>query len=458
MTYLRLRIATASFLTYNRGWFLAYSRFPALSLLSFLLLVQMNILAVIVTIALVAIVFQQTCSVLFTWFAWRPKKEEIVDADLPPALVLLPLRGADPFLSDGLGRLLRQDYPKYQVRIIIDHREDPARAVVEKVLSETGATNVEVTFLENPVETCTLRCSALYQATENLPEDCGVVVTIDADVMAHETWLRELVAPLKDPAVGAAMGNRWYSPSTRKMASWIRYVWNAAAVVAMYYTKIPWGGGLAYRASLLREGDLRDGWLKAASEDVTLPAKLRKKHLKLVFVPSIISVNHEETDFAGCMRFIYRQLIWTRLHHAPGWWMSVFLHFLMAILQLFAIGLATVLAVQGEWLHAGILFGAVGFFMAVQVGLVFLIELNIRRFLIARGESGTRLRLVTILATLICQFLTIPWLWRSLTIRRLEWRGIHYTLGDGAKIRMVEHIPFVDARADDGSTKVVSSL
>ncbi len=49
---------------------------------------------------------------LFFWLLYR-RRPAAADAELPPAAILLPLRGADPDLAEGLQRLLRQDYPDY---------------------------------------------------------------------------------------------------------------------------------------------------------------------------------------------------------------------------------------------------------------------------------------------------------------------------------------------------------
>ena len=50
----------------------------------------------------------------------------------------LPLRGADPSLEACLEGLLAQDYPAYRVHIVIDSAEDPAQAVVARILAEAG--------------------------------------------------------------------------------------------------------------------------------------------------------------------------------------------------------------------------------------------------------------------------------------------------------------------------------
>ena len=77
-------------------------------------------------------------AVAWGYFAYRTAKGFKPPQPLPEIAVLLPLRGADPSLEACLKGLLAQDYPTYQVHIVIDSAEDPAQAVVARVLAEAG--------------------------------------------------------------------------------------------------------------------------------------------------------------------------------------------------------------------------------------------------------------------------------------------------------------------------------
>src|SRR5436309_2007209 len=77
-------------------------------------------------------------------YLFHPEAAPLPDERLPRAAVILPLRGADPFLRDCLIGLLGQDYPRYSLHIVIDHADDPAHELVLKVLAEHGRTDVPV--------------------------------------------------------------------------------------------------------------------------------------------------------------------------------------------------------------------------------------------------------------------------------------------------------------------------
>ena len=127
--------------------------------------------------------------------------------------MVLCLRGSDPFLQQTLENVLRQDYPRYSVRVVIDSYEDPAWQVVVQVVARSPAITPEVVVLTDRLETCSLKCSALVQVLSDLDESYEILALLDADTLPHPTWLRELATPLADPMIGASTGNRWYMPT-----------------------------------------------------------------------------------------------------------------------------------------------------------------------------------------------------------------------------------------------------
>src|ERR1700722_7051968 len=166
-----------------------------------------------ITLALLAI--HGLCLLAGTWRflrLFRRKVQPHLDDFQPRAAVLLPVRGADPHLADCLHGLLNQDYPAYDVWIIVDSREDSAWDVIAKSPKSRPGLQVRVDVLKEPRSTCSLKMSALLQAIAQMDNACEIVALIDADVIPHPGWLRALVGPLSDPGIGATTGIRWYAP------------------------------------------------------------------------------------------------------------------------------------------------------------------------------------------------------------------------------------------------------
>ena len=105
-------------------------------------------------------------------FAYRCKYCYRPPQPLPEVAVALSLRGADPTLEACLEGLLAQDYPDYRLHIVIDSAEDPAQAVVARVLAAAGrrAARVHVETRELLSESCSPKLSAQRQVLTQLAQ------------------------------------------------------------------------------------------------------------------------------------------------------------------------------------------------------------------------------------------------------------------------------------------------
>jgi len=148
--------------------------------------------------------------------ASRYKPAEVPDNELPRVTTILCLRGTDPSLRESLVQLVNQDYPDFEVHLVIDHPDDPSVNVVESIRDELNPANLRVTFLEERRETCSLKCSALVQSINQLDESVEVVALMDADTRPHATWLRELAAPI-DPTWGSCVDRQPLVSAARRL-------------------------------------------------------------------------------------------------------------------------------------------------------------------------------------------------------------------------------------------------
>ena len=177
---------------------------------------------------------------------FRVKPPSVPDDELPKAAIVMGFKGADPFLVDSLVRLMQQDYPNYQMRLVIDSRQDPAWDAATEAIERSGATHVQLAEFQDLPEHGIVNCtnSKVVQAIRGLDDSFEVVAMADGDIAAHPTWLREIVEPLVTDET------HWESlpdivgscRRKRRFGSIVRYVWNAAAVPIMYCLNMAWGG------------------------------------------------------------------------------------------------------------------------------------------------------------------------------------------------------------------------
>ena len=372
------------------------------------------------------------------------------DERCPKAAIVLCLRGCDPFLENCLAALLRQDYPDYRLHIVIDRADDPARMAVDQAIEQWGTDRLDVQFLTERRETCSLKCSSLVQAVRGLDEAVEVVALVDADSAPHASWLRELVAPLASEQVGAATGNRWYMPQRAGWGALFRYLWNAAAIVQMYWYRIAWGGTLAVKTRVIRDLNLLDRWGHALCEDTMLLSELGRAGLRVEFVPSLIMVNREDCELIACLRWISRQLLVARLYH-PGWPLVAWHGILTTLLLGAALGGAVVAVALGDAVGAAWLGGALLVYQAAMILLLSPMEWAVRRIVRARGEStdwmgGKALRVL--LALPLTQVMYPVALAMAMTARRTIWRKVVYEIGRGREIRRLNDPPYAEGVKD----------
>ena len=365
--------------------------------------------------------------------------------ELPLAAIVLCVRGADPFLADCIDALLHQNYPQYSLRIVIDSLEDPAWSVVNQAIERSGATNVQVSPLRDRSKTGSLKGSALVQAISALDDSYKAVALIDSDVIAHPDWLRELVIPLADEQIGATTGNRWFIPQNSQWGTLIRYVWNSPAVVFMFIQQALWGGSMALKLSVLREAGLLETWKRSVSTDASILQAIRAKNLQVKFVPTVMMLNRESCDFGGCLRYMTRQLLVTRLYLSQ--WSLIVLHTFLTNLALALAGVFVIVAgIEGNstatsWLASGLL----GYILAMAVMLICL-DLSIRKVVKARGEvmnSFSALMIVKgLIAIPLTQLISAIAVVRAVLTRSIDWRGISYQIKGPWEIKLTEYHPY----------------
>ena len=312
------------------------------------------------------------------------------DDELPRIAVLMPLRGADPFLPQAIRSVLGNNYPDLQLRIVVDNREDPAWEIVEDTVKSLGTDNVHVSVLREKPQQRSLICSSLIQAFDESEETCDLVCFCAADMVVPSNWYSEMAKAMRDPETGSLLGNRWYMSAEGRWGSLVRYAWNAGAVVLMWLFKIPWSGALALRPADVHRTGLRRMWETSMVEDVPVYDAMRRSGLEMRFVPSLTIVNREEIGLGGAFRFMKRQMIWARLYHPR--WALVVAHSLMGLLSL-AVPLAVAgwASAAGEFGVAAWLCGGVAAYLAGEALLLGMLESSVCDVLRSRHEDAAGL-------------------------------------------------------------------
>jgi ceramide glucosyltransferase len=118
---------------------------------------------------------------------------------MPAVSVLKPVHGAEKRLKENIESFFQQDYPEYEILFAADEETDAALEVVREVAARYPNIKCSILVtgqpeLPNPPAYSFFRMSQM--AAHN------ILVTSDSDVEVAPNYLREVVAPMLEPAVG----------------------------------------------------------------------------------------------------------------------------------------------------------------------------------------------------------------------------------------------------------------
>jgi glycosyltransferase involved in cell wall biosynthesis len=365
----------------------------------------------------------------------------------PKFCIMTAVRGADPKIAAAVQKVLDLDYPDFEWRIVVDHANDPAVAVIESVLAKNpqSRVRVQIEVLEQRPPHRSLLCSSFLQITAGLDDSFELLAFWDGDMLVPPNWLHLMANAIQDPEVGGTLGNRWYAPTQGYWGSLVRYVWNAGAVIPMWVCQIPWSGGLAMRLKDFRRSTLVERWECGFVEDAPVKQALSELGLKMKFVPELLVVNREDITLLGAYRFIKRQLLWTRLYH-PHWGFVVLIASALVALVLGPSVLSLVALATGELAAAAVLLAIWIAYSVGQLAMTGMIERSARRMLAESGEYISpwcvsriaRLLIVTPVAQCFYFWACVE----CYFARHVDWRGVRYEFADGGRVKMLEYQPF----------------
>ena len=155
--------------------------------------------AFVLAVVLAGLSLLYTAMCFVTAVAWRRRRADASATALPPVTVLKPLCRLEPDLEANLRSFCEQMYPTVQLLFGARSGDDPALEVARRVAAAFPERDIEVLSGERALggnRKVNTLANLLARARHQ------VLVIADSDIRVGPTYLRDVVTPLRDAAVG----------------------------------------------------------------------------------------------------------------------------------------------------------------------------------------------------------------------------------------------------------------
>ncbi|PIE35397.1 hypothetical protein CSA56_04250 [candidate division KSB3 bacterium] len=237
----------------------------------------------------------------------------------PCISVFIPCKGSDEQFERNIQRFLQARYRKAKVFFIVESMEDEAYPLIKKHVEDYPNAYLVVAGLS---KCCGQKNYNLLQGIKASEERDEVYVFLDAHTTIDDRQLQNLVQPLSNSNVTAAVGFRWNilqknTLGERLHAFMVALQWGA---MNCFWVNTVWGGATAIKRENFEKMGVREYWGKTVVDDMTLQQMIQKQRRKAVFVPDCVTeTDYTIKDVKNAMLWFKRQTLYVKFYLRPFW-------------------------------------------------------------------------------------------------------------------------------------------
>ena len=236
------------------------------------------------------------------------------------AAVLVPCKGVDVDLDGNLAALFRQDYRDFELVFVVEDRDDPARAVIDRLIA--GHPDVPARLIVAG------HSSRSGQKVHNLRAAAA------AWAATCNTWRSSIPTPPRAPSGCGCSWPVWTGPKSarrpatagsspcgRRWPTICFYSMNCGVMMLLGLRgqHWVWGGSWAIRRERFDALGLADAWKGTVSDDLMASRLLGEARLPTRFEPVAVVGSPLDLSFGQMFAFLRRQYLLGR-HHVGFWW------------------------------------------------------------------------------------------------------------------------------------------
>ena len=343
---------------------------------------------------------------------------EMKSADArPPVSIIKPLKGTDAGLYENLASFCSQLYPEYQIVFAAASPDDPAVAVVRRLMADFPATDIALA-VDATVHGANRKVSNLLNAWQLAKYD--IIAISDSDIRVEADYLRRLAPFFSEPAVGLvtslyrSSGVDSAAAAVEALGFTVEMVPNVIVAERLEGLTFALGASMACRRTAVAAIGGLEVLADYLADDYQLGNRIARAGWRVELSPHFVE---SMIECASCASILSRQLRWCRtmrVSRPAGYFASVLKEPLPAVILAFA--------------AAGISsasFGAVLLLYSVRVAAAILLSRHyVKDMLLPRYLWLLPLRDIVNFAAWLLAF----------TGSRVQWRGDSFRILPGGKM------------------------
>ncbi len=211
----------------------------------------------------------------------------------PPVSILKPVYGLDRETYQNYSSLCTQDYPQYEILFCAGEEQDPAVAVIRKLIQDFPDRAIRLLIGSEPLgvsdkvnKLCRLAREAKFE----------IVIVSDSDVRVDPDYLRAVVAPFADPQVGGVT-TLYRGLTDGSFAANLEALGNstdfaAGVLVSWLFAEVKFmlGATMAVRKTVLDEIGGFESMVDYFSDDYELGHRIAARGHRVELIPHTVAI------------------------------------------------------------------------------------------------------------------------------------------------------------------------
>jgi len=269
----------------------------------------------------------------------------------PPISILKPVRGLDDGAYENFSSFCRLDYPDYELLFCVGRSDDPNVPVIEKLARDFPDRAIRLLIGSNPSATND-KVSKLSRLASEAKH--SYLAFSDSDIRVESGYLRTVVAPLREPQVGAVTclylqtDEKSFVNSLQTIGQVSDFYASLAVARFLDGVKFALGSTIVTRRGTLAEAGLFAAIENKPADDMLVGRLIAEKGYQVELLPYAVRA---VADFESMRGFLAKRMRWAVVQKNMRPWGHIGLLLTLGLLwSLMAIAAHPTIAVASAYL------------------------------------------------------------------------------------------------------------